>query len=511
MVSAVFERYKTIEECDLLNLGGLGDIRKITYQSSIDGESYHLIQPPFTHPGGLKEPEVHKIEFNKKWTDQLDYRLGTLKLYVNGYLFFVIENFEEIIPRELNTEKEKQVGVPFNISFGGGTQGLHDHLIFSGCSNPYGPYTQDPELFPNNILSATTLSGISTNILLEENFGGTFMGGISQFRMYVEPLGSPQIQHNFRILKNKFDLFNYWCPNCYTNYLIDNEGNQLVDNYGNYLVYCADGSEVDSVEVLNLNFMVVVSSGSVITDITVMNDKPVLDHASVDYHILLDTVDDNPIDLMGCLVIPMGEMSASTCVVIDDDYNRLKDVLINEPVVNMGDYNIIVNRRLERDIIIYNNEPNPTPTPTIEITPTPTPTITTTPTIEITPTPTPTITPTPTPTMVPLVSEVIYGKLNKLTINENDVVQFNKLKTNDVLSTYVHYDAIPGYCYMLVPITDNQPTLFRNSNESCGGFVIPFLKLNDITIIDSNEKVIIYCVYRSFVSTKASVDVWVCE
>jgi hypothetical protein len=32
--------------------------------------------------------------------------------------------------------------------------------------------------------------------------------------MYVEPLSSPQVQHNFRILKNKFNLFDFWCPNC---------------------------------------------------------------------------------------------------------------------------------------------------------------------------------------------------------------------------------------------------------------------------------------------------------
>ena len=214
MISAVFERYLTLEECDLKNLGGLNDIRTVTTQSSLDGMSYRLIGPPETHLGSIPEPEIHGIKFNRRWFDDLDYRLGILKLYVNGYLFMVIKDFEEIIPRELNTEKEKQVGVPFNISFGGGTQGLHDHLIFSGCSNPFGPYTQDPELFPDNILSATTLSGLSTNILLEQNFGGTFMGGISQFRMYVEPLSAPQVQHNFRILKSKFDLFDYWCPNC---------------------------------------------------------------------------------------------------------------------------------------------------------------------------------------------------------------------------------------------------------------------------------------------------------
>jgi hypothetical protein len=214
MISAVFERNITLEYCDLLNKGGVNDLRVVTTQSSIDGQSYKLISPPETHSGSTMEPKIYKVRFDKKWFDDLKYRLGSLKVYVNGYLFLIIEDFEEIIPRELNTEKEKQVGVPYNISFGGGTQGLHDHLIFSGCSNPYGPYTQDPELFPDEILSATTLSGLTTDILLEQNFGGTFMGAISQFRMYVEPLAAPQIQHNFRILEDKFNLLNYWCPNC---------------------------------------------------------------------------------------------------------------------------------------------------------------------------------------------------------------------------------------------------------------------------------------------------------
>jgi hypothetical protein len=38
------------------------------------------------------------------------------------------------------------------------------------------------------------------------------MGGISEFRMYVEPLGAAQVQHNYRILKDKFNLFNFNCP-----------------------------------------------------------------------------------------------------------------------------------------------------------------------------------------------------------------------------------------------------------------------------------------------------------
>jgi len=214
MISAVFERYEYLEDCDLLNKGGVNDLLTVTYQSSIDKQSYKLISPPETHSGSTKEPKIYKIDFNKKWFDELKYRLGKLKIYVNGYLLMIIEDFEEIIPRQLNTEKEKQVGVPFNISFGGGTQGLHDHLIFSGCSLTNGPYIQDPELFPTDILSATTLSGLTSDILLEQNFGGSFMGAISQFRMYVEPLSSPQVQHNFRILKDKYNLLDYWCPDC---------------------------------------------------------------------------------------------------------------------------------------------------------------------------------------------------------------------------------------------------------------------------------------------------------
>jgi hypothetical protein len=77
-------------------------------------------------------------------------------------------------------------------------------------------YTQDPECFPTNDLSGTTLSGLNTNILIEQNFAGTFEGGISQFRMYVEPLTAPEVKHNFILLKNTFRMFNPDCPDCTT-------------------------------------------------------------------------------------------------------------------------------------------------------------------------------------------------------------------------------------------------------------------------------------------------------
>jgi hypothetical protein len=214
MLDVVFERNITWDECDLLNMGGLGDIRQMHYTATTYNNSISLIGPPATHSGNTYPSKVETIELNRKWLDQRDYRLGKLKFFVNGKLFMTIENFEEIIPRELNDVKEKQIGVPFNMSWGGGTFGLKESLTFSGCSGATGPYIQDPEVMCDNTLSGTSLSGLTTNILLEQNFGGTFMGGISEFRMYVEPLGAAQVQHNYRILKDKFNLFNFNCPSC---------------------------------------------------------------------------------------------------------------------------------------------------------------------------------------------------------------------------------------------------------------------------------------------------------
>lgn len=214
MISATFSRYQSLYDCDLLNIGGLGDVRELLYPSEINGASYNIIMPPQTHSGSTKENLQNIIKINRKWFEQNIDRLGELVIYVNGYRFMSIDNFEEIIPHELNTEKEKQIGVPFNISLGGGTQGLRESLVFSGCSGLTSPYIQDPELMPNQTLSGTTLSGLTTDIIMEPNFGGTFMGGISQFRMYSEPLSVPQIQHNFRILKDRFDLYDFWCPEC---------------------------------------------------------------------------------------------------------------------------------------------------------------------------------------------------------------------------------------------------------------------------------------------------------
>ena len=213
-IDAVFQRNQWLDTCDLYEKGGLGLIVDTIYTATPANNSVSLIEPPLTHELPYDPATTEIVSFNDNWTEQIKYRLGTLKLYVNGKLFMVAENFEEIIPRLLDVQKEKQIGVGYNISIGGGTQGLKDNLTFSGgCPTSINDivYQQDPECLTTHDLDNTIYSGLTTHIKLEEYFGGSMIGDISAFRMYTEPLNASQIRHNFRILKNRYGLLD---PNC---------------------------------------------------------------------------------------------------------------------------------------------------------------------------------------------------------------------------------------------------------------------------------------------------------
>ena len=223
-VDFVWERYTWLDTCDLWYRGGLGDITEEKYLESLANNTMALITVPYTHQLCNIDPEKIKwVSLNEKWLLDQHYRNGRLKIYVNGKLFYTIEDFKEIIPRALTTDKEKQVGVPYNISWGGGTQGLRENLILSGCTLGENPYIQDPECFPTNDFEGTSLEGSKTNIVLEQTFAGTFEGGISQFRMYMTPLSAPEVKHNFNLLKDQFNMFNPDCPNCDTQVCVEGD------------------------------------------------------------------------------------------------------------------------------------------------------------------------------------------------------------------------------------------------------------------------------------------------
>lgn len=104
------------------------------------------------------------------------FKMGSLKIYINGFRVFNNQNFVEVIPHPLNEKDELQEGVPFNISFGGGTQGLIESI----------PIDSDKSIYDN----------------LNTFFGGTFTGGVKDFEMYSVPLYGVELWY---IIDKKFN------------------------------------------------------------------------------------------------------------------------------------------------------------------------------------------------------------------------------------------------------------------------------------------------------------------
>ncbi len=111
-------------------------------------------------------------------------RKGRLMFYVNSKLKFVAEEVDEFIARRLNEYKDKQLGVPFNYSLGGGSQGLLESMTFDG---------QDPD---------------DLGLIIEQNFAGTFIGDISQFRYYICDLNWCDLTNNFEVEKIRYGIKN---------------------------------------------------------------------------------------------------------------------------------------------------------------------------------------------------------------------------------------------------------------------------------------------------------------
>lgn len=100
-------------------------------------------------------------------------RKGKLMIYVNGKLKKVFNDFDEFIAERLDEYKDKQIGVPFNFSLGGGSQGLMESQTFDGL---------DPD---------------DRRLPIETNFAGSFIGSISQFKFNICELKYCNIIQNY--------------------------------------------------------------------------------------------------------------------------------------------------------------------------------------------------------------------------------------------------------------------------------------------------------------------------
>ena len=97
-----------------------------------------------------------------------------LSFYVNGKLKMITKEIPILELRELNDLYSKQEGVPYNISVGGGTQGLCDVIYPLYRDNPF-------IIYP-----------------LEKYFAGSFIGDIKSFRFYSCLLNRNEIENNYK-------------------------------------------------------------------------------------------------------------------------------------------------------------------------------------------------------------------------------------------------------------------------------------------------------------------------
>ena len=123
---------------------------------------------------------VNNDSYNKCELANNKARKGKFKFYVNSMLVFVSQELDELIFKRLDDLSEKQVAVPYNISIGGGSQGLLESMTFDG---------QDPN---------------DLGLIIEENFAGSFIGSISSFNIYDKKLSWCEIKNNYNINLSKY-------------------------------------------------------------------------------------------------------------------------------------------------------------------------------------------------------------------------------------------------------------------------------------------------------------------
>lgn len=133
-----------------------------------NSENYFSIKEEYSKPNIVKNNEWNKI--NVRFINLNDKKMK-LMFYVNGSLCFISKDLNIFNFKELNDVAEKQEGVPYNISLGGGSLGLMETIL------------------PNYY-------AISEYILpIEKYFCGSFMGDIKSFKMYEGFIDYSSIKH----------------------------------------------------------------------------------------------------------------------------------------------------------------------------------------------------------------------------------------------------------------------------------------------------------------------------
>lgn len=99
-------------------------------------------------------------------------RLGKIYFYVNGRVKWTVDRFPEFYFREINNDSDKQIGVPYNIGWGGGSFGLkhswhYDYQDYIVYRNNDLMYINNNFIITNNPI--TTNNNVIDGLELSEN------------------------------------------------------------------------------------------------------------------------------------------------------------------------------------------------------------------------------------------------------------------------------------------------------------------------------------------------------
>ena len=168
---------------------------KYLVQDCDSEEKDYKIESEFSEVGVIPENEwvtIHiKIEPVGKIYKITDIKTSSsqkmiMYFYVNGKLVFITKELPTFNFRELNDMPDKQEGVPFNISLGGGTQGLADVVYYENLCE-----------MPEHVLP------------LEKEFAGTLFGYVKSFKFYDCPLTFTEISKNYVFEQRFGEKINY--------------------------------------------------------------------------------------------------------------------------------------------------------------------------------------------------------------------------------------------------------------------------------------------------------------
>lgn len=152
--------YKDIYENALafvINEDGSVGYRYLIKDCEADNDGHYAVISGASFPNMVKTGEWTKINVKIKSSEEV----MKLYFYVNDKLKYVTRELPKLNLHELDELDEKEEGVAYNISLGGGTQGLAETILPHYMLNP-------TEVYP-----------------LESHFAGTFIGDFKSFKFYT--------------------------------------------------------------------------------------------------------------------------------------------------------------------------------------------------------------------------------------------------------------------------------------------------------------------------------------